>query len=315
MVESLIKVGSFDRFGIPRSQLLASYEALIDNEQQKSRSNLSGQLDMFSGAFTAQVSTPSFKYPDIPERPVQELLRMEKEVAGMYFSGNLLDAYSKHIDNISCRRISELLDDEESTDKESATIVGMVTSVTVKETRKRDRMAFFTVEDKYGEIECIAFPAILARYSALIREDAALCIEGNISLREDEPTKLLVSKITELIENVDYDSVIRALEIKTGTHSVSSPRTESAPAQVKSEQTRPRLSGSYTKLYLRVPDMNCEQYKKALNLVGIFEGGVEAIFYDSSSKTYIKSGMSVELSDYVYGELTALLGTDNVVPK
>ena len=183
MVESLIKVGAFDGFGIYRSQLLASYERLIDTEQQKNRNNLSGQLDMFSTVIETSTASPSFQYPALAELNAKEKLKLEKEVAGMYFSGNLLDSYSKHVESIPAKKISELHDTDALTDKESVKIVGIVTSVTVKTTRKNDRMAFFSLEDKYGEIECIAFPAQFEKNSSIIREDSALCIEGNISLR------------------------------------------------------------------------------------------------------------------------------------
>ena len=40
MIESLIKVGAFDKLGVYRSQLLACYEAIIDTEAQKNKNNL-----------------------------------------------------------------------------------------------------------------------------------------------------------------------------------------------------------------------------------------------------------------------------------
>ena len=47
-VESLIKAGAFDTLGVFRSQLMAVYEPMIDRLQSKNRTNLTGQLDMFS---------------------------------------------------------------------------------------------------------------------------------------------------------------------------------------------------------------------------------------------------------------------------
>ena len=300
MVESLIKVGSFDNFGVYRSQLLASYESLIDTELQKSRNNLSGQLDMFSFAPITRDISPKFEYPDLPERSAKEKLRMEKEVAGMCFSGNLLDSYSMHTDTIEARKISDLHDEESLTDRESVRLVGIVTSVTVKTTRKNEKMAFFSLEDKYGEIECIAFPAQFARNSSYIREDNALCVEGNVSLREDEGAKILVSKIFELVENSEYDKAIRAQQSKP-----------------QANESKPKLQSlnGVSKLYLRVPDMKCQQFLKAKNLVDIFEGAVRVVFYDSSTSSYSNYDHGVELSEYIYGELISLLGEENVVPK
>ncbi len=305
MVESLIKVGSFDSFGIYRSQLLASYESLIDTEQQKNRNNLSGQLDMFSFVPATESISPKFKYPDLPERSAKEKLKMEKEVAGMCFSGNLLDSYSKHTESLDTRKISELHDTESITDKESARIVGIVTSVAVKTTRKNEKMAFFSLEDKYGEIECIAFSSQFLRYCQFITEDTAICVEGNISLREDEEPKLLVSKMFELIENSEYDRAV----LRGGTEEK---QNKNGYSKVQNSH---KLSSSVSKLYLRVPDMKCAEFFKAKNLVDIFEGNVKVIFYDTSASAYSNYDKGIELSEYLYNELISLLGEENIVPK
>jgi hypothetical protein len=42
---------------------------------------------------------------------------------------------------------------------------------------------------------------------------------------------------------------------------------------------------------------------------------VKVIFYDTSRKEYLSYERGVDLSDYVYRELVALLGSDNVVAR
>ena len=303
MVESLIKVGAFDSFGVYRSQLLASYESLIDTAQQKNRNNLSGQLDMFSSVIAVSDVTPKFKYPNLPEVSAKEKLKMEKEVAGMCFSGNLLDSYSKHVEKLGAKKISELLDPDALTDKESVRIVGIVTSVTVKTTKKNEKMAFFSIEDKYGEIECLAFPAQYERNAQRIAEDHALCIDGNISIREDEEPKILASRIIDLVENADY---------KEQTAEVVAQKPAERMQEQRRESTVPR---EISKLYLRVPNISSREYLKAKNLVDIFEGGTPVVFYDTSSAKYIPYSHGIAYSEYVYGELCDLLGRENVVAK
>lgn len=308
MVESLIKVGAFDSLGVYRSRLLASYEILMDTEQQKNRNNLSGQLDMFSMVSESVDITPSFKYPTIPEVSAREKLKMEKEIAGMCFSGNLLDGYAKHIDSLDTRKISELLDADSLTEKESVRIVGIVTSVTVKTTRKNDKMAFFSLEDKYGEIECIAFPTQFDKNSSRIREDRALCIEGNVSLREDEDPKIIVDRIFELIENSDYEITASNITDRSNINK----QTE----KINAPPSRPQAPGAGAKtLYLRVPDLNSREYLKARNIVNIFEGTTKVMFFDSSATKYITYERGIALSEYIYNELISLIGKENVVLK
>jgi DNA polymerase-3 subunit alpha len=258
---------------------------------------------MFSSVIAVSDVTPKFKYPNLPEVSAKEKLKMEKEVAGMCFSGNLLDSYSKHVEKLGAKKISELLDPDSLTDKESVRIVGIVTSVTVKTTKKNEKMAFFSIEDKYGEIECLAFPAQYERNAQRIAEDHALCIDGNISIREDEEPKILASRIIDLVENADYKEQTAEAVAQKPAESMQEQRRESAaPREV-------------SKLYLRVPSISSREYLKAKNLVDIFEGGTPVIFYDTSSAKYIPYSHGIAYSEYVYGELCDLLGIENVVAK
>ena len=292
MIESLIKVGAFDKLGVFRSQLLASYEAIIDTEQQKTRNNLSGQLDMFS-AFSAEPTMKiSFKYPDIPERPAKEKLKMEKEVAGMYFSGNLLDSYSEHIDKLSPQRISDIIGNEDLADRQYVKLAGVITSTTFKTTKRNDRMAFITLEDKYGEIECIFFANQLERHSDIVSDDNAICVEGNISLREDEAPKLIVNKAILLCENGTFNTTTKVIR------------------KIKKE-----LPKSFSKIYLRFADLNCNEVQQIKSLIEDNMGATNVIFYDTSTKSYQPYSKSINLNIDIYNTLIEILGEENVVPK
>ncbi len=292
MIEALIKVGAFDKLGVFRSQLLASYESIIDTEQQKSRNNLSGQLDMFSALPSVSTLNLRFKYPDIPERPAKEKLKMEKEVAGMYFSGNLLDSYSEHISKLSPMRISDIIGNEEINDRQYVKVAGMITSITFKTTKRNDRMAFITLEDKYGEIECIFFANQLERHADMVSEDNAICVEGNISLREDEDSKLIVNKVTLLIEN--------------GAQNISAGNI----IKIKKE-----LPKSFSKIYLRFPDLICDEVSDVKRLISENRGSSSVIFYDTSKKAYQSYDGAMDLNIDTYNRLIDILGEENVVPK
>ena len=70
-----------------------------------------------------------------------------------------------------------------------------------------------------------------------------------------------------------------------------------------------------TKVYIRVPDFNCELFKKARNIVEIFEGGIRVIFYDASNSRAVSFPQGIDATPYVITELVKLLGQENVVPK
>ncbi len=296
MVEGLIKSGAFDGLGTTRSSLLRSYEKVIDISAEKTRKNLSGQLDIFSMADVSDSIGEKFEFPDIPEFSLKEKLMQEKEASGMYFSGHILDSYSKHVSDLSVRPIHEMITDENIFDRAQIKIAGVISGVTIKTTRKDEKMAFIMLEDRYGEIECIAFAGAYSKFSHLFRQDNAVLISGAISLREDEPPKLLISGVSELMENAKYEKK-------------ASPVVQNEPAKPEMKET-PK---EYTKIFLRVPDMSGERYQKAYNLATIFEGRIVLIFYDTSTGKYISTNMGIDASPYVVNELKTLLGNDNVV--
>ena len=355
-VEALIKCGAFDGLGLYRSQLLAAYETLIDNVQQKSRNNPAGQMDMFSmgmGNFEA----PGFDYPDIPEYGMREKLLMEKDASGMYFSGHMLDNYSKHVESLEAITTAELYekgDDSELiySDKDKVKLVGIISSVSLKTTKNDDRMAFFNLEDKFGEVECIVFPKKYNEFYPDIIVDSAIYVEGTVSIKDDDEPKLLINNITPLIENERYversapkgksedstkaqtDATVEAPAQNTGapdminmylsmygmaTGSVAQqPAPKTAPKAIAPTRvTTPKeATATPQKIYLRVPDMSGEVFKKAKNMVDIFnEGTVTIIFYDSSTAKYSEYSERMYYSEYAIKELKGIIGEDNVVIK
>ncbi len=294
MVETLIKSGSFDGLGVYRSRLLSSYERLIDVLNEKTRNNVMGQLDMFSSFPSSNTVAPAFEYPNIPDLTLKEKLMCEKESSGMYFSGHMMDNYSRHAESLGATSLSSLLTAEDIVDRKPIRIAAMVTSVTVKTTRKNDRMAFVTLEDRYGEAECIVFSQQYSRFMHTLRTDNALYVEGYISQKDDEAPRIVASTIEELTDNDRY----------------LPPQKKEAPQTVKPAV---QTDTAQKKIYLRVNDMQCHEYKKALNIINIFEGTAKVIFYDLSTKKYIAYSNGLDATQKVIGELKAILGDDNVV--
>ena len=296
-VESLIKSGAMDHLGNRRSQLLASYETMIDGATSKKGSNIAGQLDFFSMAQGISAGL-EFKYPDLPELSLSLKLAQEKEATGLYFSGHPLDSYREHTDALEHREIVSL-GAEDAGDRKMINIVGVVNDITVKTTRNGEKMAFFTLGDRYGEIECIAFSKTYLRIRDSLARDTAVAVTGNVQARDDEDIKFIVGSVEILKKNGEYRAHITPNKAET----------------TKEERAFGVANKRPTKIYLRVEDLQCEGYKKAKNLVEIFEGEVAVVFYDNSTKQYHASGLSFDATEYTVSQLSELLGAENVVLK
>lgn len=296
-VETLIKAGTFDSLGVYRSRLLAVYDQIIDNFGQASKNNIEGQLDMFSGAGAAAYSRPVYEFPDIPEYAPRDILMLEKECSGMYFSGHILDGFSEHLSDLAPVSMGSLKDpenEEQYPDKMRVCVAGILTSLQRKTTSGNRDMAFFLLEDQFSQVECILFPAAYGKLGSFLRVDAPLGVFGTVSRREDD-VKILVNQIVELSENGKYRK---------------KPASAARNAPAAQDKLVIHPGG---RLFLRVDSLEGEKAKKAGNLVDIFEGSTTVVFYETKTRTYTTYERRMELDDFLMKELRTLLGEENVI--
>lgn len=203
-VESLIKSGAFDGLGGSRNQCAGVFEQIMDANSQRRRNNIDGQMSLFDDPITSlKQDSVSENYPDVQEYSWRHLLTMEKEMTGVYISGHPLDEYMDALKGLSFTTASiEDLNEEEdkglSHDGQKVRMGGLVIALRPKATRKGSMMAFLTLEDLTGQIECLLFPAVYEKYGHAVRQDEPVILEGKLSVREDEETKLLVDNIVPL---------------------------------------------------------------------------------------------------------------------
>ena len=310
MVESLIKAGAFDSLGVYRSRLLATLDEALMAISRKSRGNIAGQMDMFSMPESDIGGGESIVYPEIPEFSTKDLLYMEREAAGLFFSGHLLDGYKLHIDSLSPNRIVEIVGSEEEEDPDTLSdgtkvcLCGIISSVTQKTTRKGDGMAFATLEDRSGSLELVVFSKQYETYRRHIEEDNAVCITGTVSRREGEKGKILVNTAVMLLTDEEFK---RRKEQPAPIVQKAAPKPQ--------EKTMPAQKKPISVVYIRVPSKNTEVYKKCENIVEIFEGLTRVSFYFADTKKYSEYIHGIQLSDAVIAELRRLAGDDSVVLK
>ena len=118
-------------------------------------------------------------------------------------SGHPLDEYREILGRMPFTTAMLAEDEEganEDLDGRFVDVGGILTEVKPKVTKKGDMMAFATLEDMTGQIECLVFPRVYEKYMQLLQEDAAVVISGRISVREEEAPKLLAERVTRMDE-------------------------------------------------------------------------------------------------------------------
>ena len=214
-VESLIKAGAFDELEpeFTRYEMLESFEMIMDSLSNEKRNNMLNQINLFSMENTKFSGTTDIAIKKNNRKITKkEILSMEKEMMGLYVSGNPLDEYTEEIAKMSTITTKELnesamsFNDEEvesvqsfeSFDGKKETIAGIITGLKKIFTKSNRQMCFGTIEDLYGSIELIAFPNIYDKYSEVLSEDSIVCIDGKISAKEGEKPKIIIEKVSKL---------------------------------------------------------------------------------------------------------------------
>ena len=227
-IESLIKAGAFDGFGKTRATLLASFETIIDIINNENKNKIENQVSMFDlmEDDNKKIEVQKYKFIEKEEMDIKELLSLEKEMLGVYISGHPLDKMRNAIEkytNISTLNMIKINEDVEAfgeskeyKDGQNIKFVGIISKVTKKFTRKNTTMAFVTLEDFYGSAEIIIFDSIYSKVSNIIIEDNIILVDGRLSIREDEPVKIVASNVKEFSQDI-LDETSKKSETKLNT--------------------------------------------------------------------------------------------------
>ena len=295
-LENLIKAGSFDALEPSRRAMIDSAEGILKSVETDARQNLEGQMDLFGMMGGEQEQAASdYKIPNTPEYPAGDLLKMEKEVSGLYLSGHPLDAYRAQISQISTCTIADLQgEDAKRFDNQNVTILCTVVKNKIMTTKSNTLMAFTTVEDLTGTMELLIFPRVLAECRAALQENAVVVANGRVSVKEEEAARLIVEGV-QPIEHYDPSQSF-------GKNRVEKVRRETG-------------GGETTGYFLTVPSRQGPEMHKVENLLcNIFDGGTTKVYFrfaDTGQKVLARH-MAIKDDPLLRAELERILGKDHV---
>ena len=295
-VESLIRSGALDSLGANRRQMLQALPVLVANLEEHRKKTMYGQVGFFDLGGDDSFGM-DFEMPDVEEFPKAELLKMEKEMTGLYLSGHPLDKYEDIVMQRGYARIGELLEAEHSgfsgyKDNDRVTLCGIITRITIKQTRGGQNMAFVTVEDMTGSMEIIVFPKVLEECSDRISASAVITVSGTLSVEEEKEPKVLANEVSGAPDQTAH------------------PASESGSAEKTAVQNKNKHPG----LFLRFSSRKDARIEKARIITSIFDGSFPLYFYYMDEKHYElqKPSQFVLPNDTMLAELKRILGEDNV---
>ena len=182
VLESLMKCGACDSFGLNRSQMVAVLANVLESSSKLQREKNKGQLNFFDEK-SSFIKAPVI--PCIKEWPEQQLLAFEKEILGFYVSGNPLSRFAKQLKLINCSSTASL---RKLHDGNDVKVAGLIAKIKHTVTRaKSEKMAILKLEDLDGFVEVLVFPKTFSQVSNSLGEGRVVMIKGKLSLKEETP--------------------------------------------------------------------------------------------------------------------------------
>ena len=277
IVESLIYAGAFDSFGYARSQFASVYEEVLARVNAMDKQKAGDQISLFGSILEEQ--SIEIRYPDVPEYETMEKLSKEKSVLGVYVSGHPFEKFLPHFKDktFNCSMLNAFTEEEgdeegkggaktytEISDGMPVTMGGMIGAYKKLKTRTGSFMAFVTVEDLYGSIECVCFPKVYDKIRSFLETDKVVSLSGKISIDEEKAPVIIVDKMTEFSLDEPQD--------KAG---------EIAPAKVALPVEK---TDAEKRLWLNVTGMDEADLDELMETLTFYAGETQVVFVRDGKK-------------------------------
>ena len=347
VAESLILASCLDSFGLTRAQMTACVQTELEKIAHEGSRNIEGQLSLFDLGGVA-ASGPSIFIPDIPEYPESQKLGYEKEMVGIYLSGNPLASYADIISGTATFDMSEAADiiavsgSDALDDNRQVAMCGMVTDKKTGYTKKKTMMSTISCEDFTGSFEVLLFGKNFDSYNRMIEKNKPYLFVGRRQMRDGGELSMFADSCFELSDDPSLLSRIRndrayqtAVNEKGGilmprqnTHGAdkSSATQKDSMQQINDKQgtvradNKPVTTASedgQNEQVLRIrykgkPDSN--GFSRLLNFLAYFHGNmaVEILFDSDQSVTRLDDICRVAPDQDVLNKLAELVGEDNI---
>jgi DNA polymerase-3 subunit alpha len=192
----LVKLGAFSFTGLSRPQLT------LAERYYASAADLLRAADRNPSAASPveeDLACGSAKYLDVEDWPPEVTAAYELAHLGFYTSAPLeVQKHAKRLaEEFGVTSIAELVDHP---DRAAVSLAGIVTTLRVRTTKKGEPMAWLTLSDGTGGLECAVFPSAFAQLDGtdVLREGAFVVARGRLAHEEATGHKAFLDEVIPL---------------------------------------------------------------------------------------------------------------------
>jgi DNA polymerase-3 subunit alpha len=191
VLESLIKVGAFSKFG-NRATLLSSLDTI--REKVTRPKALTNQQGLFSQEEIKKSAGTNMtkNMMEMEEFSDEEIQALERQLLGFSLSAKPLSEIIGTLGNMATHKVEDVLQNGVEAEVKVAIVVDEMRVVVTRKTGRE--MAFVRVKDETGSCNLVVFPSIYQDTQKFWVDNKPLLITGRIDHRDDE-TSLIVNNV------------------------------------------------------------------------------------------------------------------------
>ncbi|MFH1291793.1 MAG: DNA polymerase III subunit alpha [bacterium] len=286
-LESLIKCGAMDSFGMDRGVLLYNIENILNFIRQLNDQRNSQQDSLFAG--TAIDMQNQVRLDSAELATEDQKLLWEKELLGLYVTSHPF----KYFQNAMEGKIIPLKDLDSQARKTWVVVAGVIDSAKKKITRSGKPMMFVTIQDTTDNLELLVFPRTYEITKEVWEEGKIACVIGKTS-EEEGDDKLFVEKAFQL----DKDNLAGLMQQigmgQQATHVLQDNNNREHGLEIVLSKQQIRHVGDEMKEIMRA-----------------YPGQVQIYLKVEGKK--IKTSFKVEVSDDLIRKLKDLVEEENII--
>lgn len=335
MLESLIQSGAFDFTGMDRGQLMVILPKCISLADSHRKEEASGQMSFFDMGLEDVDSDEDFpEVKDMEPLSREDMLRMEKDMLGIYISGHILDGYQNLWHEYQLVLVKDL---EGVKEKTELFIAGQISHLKIRTNKSGQRYAQFDLEDLSRKVHCFVFARDLENCRRHLEDDALVVLHGSVRHNDDE-TSFNVKSVAPLSEarsiglpkgnghryvpneDIDYyqDLGLDLPEYEEEEAEAPVPVSAADTTDLKEIVRQPEpVDLAQKRLYLNVrPGCNWADLDLAVKkILARYPGEHQVLAYFKERGTCRAYGMTVDTQPALMEKLEGLLGKNNVFLK
>jgi len=299
-LDSLIRCGCFDSLGVNRRQLMLVCQSVVDSISDHRRRNVEGQMDLFGLSGGNDNSFGGIEIPDVPEYSKADLMRMERDVTGLYLSGHPMDEYKGIVKRVGAASIGDVLGDfareggnVRFSDDQQIVVAGVIEDVRTRLTRNNSMMSYLMLDDGSGSMELLAFQKVIDESGTYMQVNTPVLVSGRLSARDEKEPQIVVNTLRPI---TDIDD--KAGDGKTG---------DTEPSPVLPSPVLPST------LFVKLQTEAGPEYERLKLVHMMFPGSDRMVIHFSDEKKTV--GAKCIIHDAFVSELREMLGAENVIIK